>query len=152
MCYARNTCATTHSHVWQDQFTSVLWLITYIFYMQPKSFTCMAQLTHTCDMTQSYVCHDSFVCVTVLILWECMCWFYECVCALFMSVTYAWVCHTHECDTQRIRRWVTHDVAVVAVCCSVVQCVAVCCSVMWIRRATHIKESWHTLCVAVSGE
>ena len=39
----------THSYVWHDSFTCVIWLI------------------HMCAMTHSYVCHDSFTCVPWLI-------------------------------------------------------------------------------------
>ena len=87
-------CAMTHSHVCHDSFICVPWLI----YMCAMTRSCvfsawltgeialasgLPQLTslHTCDMTHTCVCHDSFICVTWL---------------------------THMCATTHSQEWQTH--------------------------------------------
>jgi len=66
------------------------------------TFICVTWLIHICDMTHSYVWHDSFICVTWLIH---MC---------DMTYSYVWhdsficvTCHIHMCDMTHSYMW--HD-------------------------------------------
>ena len=77
-------CDMTHSYVWHESFLCVTWLIhmcdmtyLYVFAAIPccrlNQRWCVMSRTHThtpipvCDMTHSYVWHDSFICVIWLI-------------------------------------------------------------------------------------
>jgi len=57
--------------LWYIPFICVTWLIRMCdmthSYVRHDSFICATWLIHMCDMTHSYVRHDSFICVTWLI-------------------------------------------------------------------------------------
>ena len=84
-------------------------------YVWHDSFICVTWLIHMCDMTHPYVWHDSFICVTYLIH----------MCATTRSqISYLWTSHgTHE--------WVMWHM-----CTSH--------SHIWISEVAHMNESWHT--------
>ena len=94
-------CDTTHSNVWHDSITCVIWLI------------------HMCDMTHSYKWHDSFICVTSSR--RCRVWRDS-----FMRATYSFIgvtCLIHVCDTGCR---VTLNPANTPTCVWVYVCVCVC--------------------------
>jgi len=72
-CDVTRPCATWLMHVWHDWFwlaglTSEVRVCDMTHsYMWHDSFICVTWLIHMCDMTHSYVWHDSFICVTWLI-------------------------------------------------------------------------------------
>jgi len=76
-------------------------------YVWHDSFICLTWLIHMCDMTHSYVWHDSFVCVT-------------CIHTCDMTHSYAWrafICVTwliHTCDMSHSYVW--HDSFVCVTC------------------------------------
>jgi len=63
-------------------------------YVWHDSFICVTGLIHMCDMTHSYVWHDSFICVTCLIYMRNMPWSYV------WHVSFICVaCRSHTRDT-----------------------------------------------------
>jgi len=107
--------AMTHSHVWYDSFTCVLWLMymwdmTYLNVWH-ESLIRLTWLVHVCDMAHSHVRQDPLICATWPIhpirlphIYGChtthmneLCHTYERV----MSHIYIYICsvvwhHTHE--------------------------------------------------------
>jgi len=99
----------SHSHVFLDAFGCVTWLIS------------------MCDMTHSYVGHDSFVRgLTGILMHVCV------VTHLCVSVT-----RSHVCVVAYSYVW--HES-----CSMCDKCVAVCCSVLWLIRMCDMS---HVLCV-----
>jgi len=131
-------CITTHSHVWVA-------CVTWLTLMYDNTLTCMTWpihtcdmipwwvimawwLTHTCDITHSYVWHTHTL-HAIFRAFQCVAVCYsvlQCV-AVRCSVTHTYVAyhlsrseyHSHVCYSV---------LQCVAVCCSVLQFVAVCCS------------------------
>ena len=81
-----HVCDMTHSygtsvtwlihmgHVWHDSVTCVTW-VTDTSWRKSKETPfrlrmCVTWLIHVCDVTQIYVCHDSFTCVTRSHVWH----------------------------------------------------------------------------------
>jgi len=93
-------CDMTHSHVWHDSFTCVIWLNI-----------CVAWLFHLCDMTR-YVCNitqymghmcDMTWCTTLSHVWhESVCVWYTHLCVQHDSIYGTWLihmCNMTRCST-----------------------------------------------------
>jgi len=100
-------------------------------------FMCVTWLVRTCDMAHSYVCHDSFICVThtTTLFYRTqgmMCGIrFMCVTSLLhmYDMTHSYVCCVTFMCVPRVYSIANRIRCVwycVAVCCSVLQCVAVC--------------------------
>ena len=90
-------------------------------YVGHDSFICVTWLIHMCDMTHSYVWHSSFICVTWLIhMWD-------------MTHSYVWQSRrVHVCDTAEV--------------------IHVCLSHLWMCLVTYVNESWHAHCSCVTKQ
>ena len=96
-------CDMTHSYVWQDLFTCVIWLIhmcdmtpSYVWldlYVLPHSYF-VTWLIHMCDMTPSYVWHDSIHMCDVTHSYFVTRLIHMCD----MTPSYVWNDSTHMCD------------------------------------------------------
>jgi len=69
-------CDMTHSYMWPDSFISVSWLVscvwhhscirvTWLIYICDMTDWPWSQQSHMCDMTHSYMCHDS----SIYVIW-----------------------------------------------------------------------------------
>ena len=125
-----------------------------------------------CNMTHSYVCHDSFICVTKFLVPNILadgsendcevislnrkmghkalsnCAWYVVVCCSVLQCV-AVCCSDNDCEVVRLNCKMGHKALsncawYVAVCCSVLQRVAVCCSVLQCVAAITIVK-WFVL-------
>ena len=108
-------------------------------YVWHDSFICVTWLIHMCDMTHSYVWHNSFICCDTL--------WYASAAALLMShiITHA----TYECTTH-ISHYMYDLYAAVEACRTVrwaewhIQTWVVVMSHIWMSHVTFMNESCHT--------
>ena len=130
------------------------------FYVQQYAFKHVPCLTDLCDMTQSYVWHDAYVCVTGRMCYWCydVChvtpWYM--LCDLFMCVTW----HIHKCKVTHSYVWrrLNHMRGMVQALCHLCRHYAICaatavaCSdvfVTWLIHAcdTHMYDATHSCVV-----
>jgi len=102
-----------------------------------RSFVCVTWLIRMCDMTHSYVCHDSLLYHTCA-----MTHYWRWNAHTMRSVmNESW--HTYEWVTSHIR--MSHDTHMNESCHTYhVECYEWVMSHIWMSRGTHMNESWHT--------